>query len=147
MKEQIVIISDGLLVISVLDSKVKPGWIPHLWVSLIRFIRSTFGATPAYLLVARKAAELFLIHILVHMYADIGGTRYLLFAIETGHLANFWSQAHFATTSFSYPRSHCTRLYIQKLCYPEPSKTAQYQCFSSIKIKLDAGIIIMKWIQ
>ena len=30
MKEQIVTISDGLLVISVLDFKVKPGWIPYL---------------------------------------------------------------------------------------------------------------------
>ena len=34
-------------------------------------------------------------------------------------------------------------IYIQKLYHLETSKTAQYQCFSSIKVRLDAGIIIM----
>ena len=56
----------------------KPGRISHLHTLLPvcnAFLRFTSGAKPDDLLMASIVAELFLIHVLVHIHSSIGGAR------------------------------------------------------------------------
>ena len=68
--------------------------------------------------------------------------RYLLFTIQTGHIAEFCYQALLQLkASVTLSRTHHS--YIQNYALKKICKTTQNKCLGYIQVCLDAGIIIM----